>query len=83
MFRHLLRCVLCERVHGVPADLCIIEDKSSDSGENLGHAGLQLYAAQRVHAQVQEVQVGDVGNDGADLRNTSVNIKKKKKKKKS
>lgn len=67
MFHHLLWCILCECVHSVPADVCVNEDKSSDSGENLGHAGLQLHAAQRVHAQVQEVQVGDVGNDGADL----------------
>lgn len=67
MPRHLLWCVLCECVHGVPADVCVNEDKFPDPAEDLGHAGLQLYAAQRVHAQVEEVQVGDVGHDGADL----------------
>lgn len=59
--------MLRECVHGVPADVCVNEDKLSDPGENLSHAGLQLYAAQRVHAQIEEVQVGDAGNDGADL----------------
>lgn len=54
-------------MHTVPADVCVIEDEMSDPEEYLGHAGLQLHAAQRVHAQVQEVQVRDVGNDGADL----------------
>lgn len=67
MPRHLLWCVLCECVHSVPADVCVNEDKFPDPAEDLGHAGLQLYAAQRVHAQVEEVQVGDVGHDGADL----------------
>ena len=38
-----------------------------DSGEDVSHAGLQLPAAQRVHAQIEEVQVGDVGDNGADL----------------
>lgn len=67
MLRHLLWRMLCEFVHGVPADVGVDEDKLSNLGENLSHAGLQLYAAQRVHAQIEEVQVGDVGNDGADL----------------
>ena len=67
MLHHSLRCVSCERVHAVPADVCVDEDKLPDPGEHLGRAGLQLDAPQRVHAQIEEVQVGDVGNDGADL----------------
>lgn len=59
--------MLCEFVHGVPADVRVDEDKLSDPGENLSHAGIQLYAAQGVHAQIEEVQVGDAGNNGADL----------------
>lgn len=60
LFRYLLWCMLCECVHSVPANVGVDEDKSSDSGENVGHAGLQLHAAQRVHAQIEEVQVGNV-----------------------
>lgn len=52
--------MFCEGVHSVPADVGVDEDKSSDSGENFSHAGLQLHATQRVLAQVEEVQVGDV-----------------------
>ena len=74
---HSLWCVSCERVHGVPGDVCVDQDKLSDPEEDLGHAGLQLGAAQRVHAQVQEVQVGGVGDDGADLA-TGVNEKHKR-----
>lgn len=59
--------MLCEGVHSFPADVGVYEDKSSDSGENVSHAGLQLHAAQRVHAQIKEVQVGDVCNNRADL----------------
>lgn len=60
MLHHSLGRVLCEHVHGVPADARVNEDQLSDPGENLGHAGLQLYAAQGVRAQIEEVQVGDV-----------------------
>lgn len=67
MPRNLLWRVLCECVHGVPADVCVNEDQLSDLGEILGHAGLQLRAIQRVRAQIEEVQVGDAGNNGADL----------------
>jgi len=56
-----------ERVHAVPADVCVDEEKLSDPEEHLRQAGLQLYAAQRVHAQIEDVQVGDVGNNVADL----------------
>lgn len=59
--------MLCERVHSVPANVGVDEDESSDSGENVSHAGLQLHAAQRVHAQIEEVQVGNVWNNCADL----------------
>lgn len=59
--------MLRECVHARPAEVCVNEDEFSDPAENLGHAGLQLCAAQRVHAQVEEVQVGGVGHDGADL----------------
>lgn len=54
-------------MHGVPADMCVNQDKPSDPGEDVSHAGLQLHAIQRVHAQVKEVQVGDIGHNGADL----------------
>lgn len=57
-------------MHGVPADLRVDEHEPSDPGEDVGHAGLQLHAAQRVHAQVEEVQARDVGDDGANLRET-------------
>lgn len=66
---HLLWGVLRECVHRVPADLCVDEDEPPHSGEDVGHAGLQLHAAQRVHAQVEEVQARDAGDDGADLSN--------------
>lgn len=59
--------MLCERVHSVPADLRVNEDEFPDPAEDLSHAGVQLYATQRVHAQIEEVQVGDVGHNGADL----------------
>lgn len=59
--------MLCESVHGLPADLRVDEDQLSDPGENLTHAGLQLNTTQGVHAQVEEVQVGNVRNNGADL----------------
>lgn len=52
MRNHSLWRVPSERVHRVPADLCVDEDKSSDPGEDVGHAGLQLHAAQWVHAQI-------------------------------
>lgn len=54
-------------MHGVPADMRVIEDELSDPTEHVCHAGLQMHAAQRVHAQIEEVQVRDVGHDGADL----------------
>lgn len=72
--------MLCECVHRVPTDVCVDQDKSPDPGENLSHAGLQLHAAQRVRAQIEEVQVGDVGNNSADLA-THTNRKNKQKKK--
>jgi len=56
-----------ERVHRVPGDARVDEDQPPHPGEHLGQAGLQLRAAQRVLAQVQEVQVGDVGDNGPDL----------------
>lgn len=60
--------MLRQRVHRVPADLGVDENESPDSGENIRHAGVQLHAAQGVHAQVEEVQVRDAGDDGADLQ---------------
>lgn len=66
---HLLRHVPCEHVHGVPADVRVNEDEFADPAEDLGGGGHQLDAAQRVHAQIEEIQVGDVGHDGADLGN--------------
>lgn len=74
MFCHLLWCMLRECVHSVPADVCVNQDKSSNPGENVSHAGLQLHAVQWVHAQVEEVQVGDIGHNCADLA-THVNRK--------
>lgn len=83
MLHHLLWCVLCQCVHGVPADVCVNEDKLPDPGEHLGHAGLQLDAPQRVHAQIEEVQVGDVCNDGADLATPKALTEKRNRKKHS
>lgn len=77
VFLYLLWCVLREGVHRVPADLCVYEDKSPDSGENVRHAGLQLHPTQRIHAQVEKVQVGDVGNNGANLVMMKKQIKEK------
>lgn len=54
-------------MHAVPAYVCVNKDQSSEPGENVSHARLQLHATQRVHAQIEEVQVGDVGHNGADL----------------
>ena len=63
----LLWGVAGERVHGVPRDVGVDEDQPAHPGEHLGQAGLQLHAAQRVPAQIQEVQMRDVGDDGPNL----------------
>lgn len=65
--RHLLWSVPGERVHSLPADLRVNQDEFPDPAEDLSHPGVQLHATQRVHAQIEEVQVGDVGHNGADL----------------
>lgn len=68
----------CERVHIVPADLRVDEDEPADAAEDLGPSELQLHLVQRVHAQVEEIQVRDVGHDGTDLathkRHTSTGL---------
>lgn len=63
----LLGHVPCEHVHSVPVDLCVDEDKLANTAEDLSPSWLQFHAVQRVHAQVEEIQVWDVGHDGADL----------------
>lgn len=46
------------------------KNKLADVTEDVGRGGIQRHPLQRVRAQVQEVQMGDVGDDGADLTNT-------------
>lgn len=64
---NLLWHVPCERVHSVPADLRVNEDESADAAEDFGPSWFQLHLVQRVHAQVEEIQVRDVGHNSADL----------------
>lgn len=67
---HSLWRVLREHVHRVPADVRVDKNKLADVTEDPGRARIQLHPPQRVRAQVEEVQVRDVGHDGADLTNT-------------
>lgn len=64
---HLLGHVACEHVHSVPADLRVNEDEPADAAKDFCPSWFQLHLAQRVHAQVEEIQVRDVGDNGADL----------------
>lgn len=65
--QNLLGHVLRECVHSVPADLRVNEDEPADAAEDFGPSWFQLHLAQRVHAQVEKIQVRDVGHNGADL----------------
>lgn len=56
-------------MHRVPGDVCVDKNKLADVTEDIGRGRIQHHPLQGVHAQVEEVQVGHVGHDGADLTN--------------
>lgn len=47
--------------------MCVDKNKLADVTEDIGRGRIQHRPLQRVHAQVEEVQMGHVGHDGADL----------------
>lgn len=64
----LLRYLRGEQHHGIPGHPGVVEDEASDPGKAFGTARLNGHFCQGVRAQVQELQVGDVGHDFIDLK---------------
>lgn len=64
----LLGHLLGEQQHGVPGYLGVVEDEAADSGEGFSTPRLKGHSCQRVRAQVEELQVGNVGDDFTDLK---------------
>lgn len=64
----LLWHVPCEVKDSVPGHLCVVEDQTPHMREGFAAVGPQRNAGQRVEAQVEEIQVGDVGDDLTDLQ---------------
>lgn len=56
-----------EQHHGVPGHLSVVEDKAPDPGKGFSTPWFKGHSCQGVGAQVQELQVWDVGHDFADL----------------
>lgn len=64
----LLRYLPSEQQHSIPGHLSVVEDKASNPGKGFGTPRLEGHSSQRVGAQVQELQVRDVGHNFTDLK---------------
>lgn len=67
IYYFLLRYLPRELHHGVPGHLSVVEDEASDPGKGFGAPRIEGHPCQGVGAQIQELQVGDVGHDFMDL----------------